>query len=257
MVQNRSSRDLVSRAHHELFTDRDVRALERYFAPNFIEHSPLVKEGFAGLRERVQAHPELHHEMYRVLQDGDLVAIHGRFTGLDEQPLVGFDLYRVADGLIVEHWDGLVPQSAPNTSGRTQLDGPTETGYSHDREKNRELVVNFFTRTLIEEHYDEFGNYTNGEEFRQHSPDIPDGTVAVIEFLKQLKDEGQGLHYAKIHHTVADGQFVLSHSEGSIAGVRHSYFELWRIENGKVAELWDAITPVPEDAQALHRHGMF
>ncbi|CDH22491.1 nuclear transport factor 2 family protein [Xenorhabdus bovienii] len=257
MDQNRSSRDLVSRAHHELFTDRDVGALERYFAPNFIEHSPLVKKGLAGLRERVQAHPELHHEMYRVLQDGDLVAIHGRFTGLDEQPLVGFDLYRVADGLIVEHWDGLVPQSAPNASGRTQLDGPTETGYSHDREKNRELVVNFFTRTLIEGHYDEFRNYTNGEEFRQHSPDIPDGTAAVIAFLKQLKDEGQGLHYAKIHHTVADGQFVLSHSEGSIAGARHSYFELWRIENGKVAELWDAITPVPEDAQALHRHGIF
>ncbi|WP_099141276.1 nuclear transport factor 2 family protein [Xenorhabdus kozodoii] len=257
MNQNRSSRDLVSRAHHELFTDRDVEALKRYFAPNFIEHSPLVKEGLTGLRELVQTHPELHHEAYRVLQDGDLVAIHGRFTGLDKQPLVGFDLYRVADGFIVEHWDGLVPQSAPNASGRTQLDGPTETEHDHDREKNRERVVNFFTRCLIEGHYDDFGNYTNGEQFRQHSPDIADGTAAVVAFLKQLKDEGQGLHYAKLHRTVADGQFVLSHSEGSIAGIRHSYFELWRVENGKVVELWDAITPVPEDAQALHRHGIF
>ncbi|OTA15714.1 polyketide cyclase [Xenorhabdus vietnamensis] len=257
MNQNRYSHDLVSCAHHELFTDHDVGALKRYFAPNFIEHSPLVKDGLAGLRELIQTHPELHHETYRVLQDGDLVAIHGRFTGLDEQPLVGFDLYRVADGLIVEHWDGLVPQSAPNASGRTQLDGPTEAGHNHDREKNRKLVVNFFTRTLIEGHYDEFGNYTNGEAFRQHSPDIPDGTAAIIAFLKRLKDEGRGLHYAKIHRTVADGQFVLSHSEGSIAGARHSYFELWRVENSKVAELWDAIAPVPEDAQALHRHGIF
>ncbi|CAM3309835.1 conserved hypothetical protein [Xenorhabdus nematophila ATCC 19061] len=257
MNQQKSLRDLVSLAHHELFTDRDVGALERYFSPNFIEHSPLVKDGLAGLRELVQACPELHHETYRVLQDGDLVAIHGRFTGLDHQPLVGFDLYRVADGLIVEHWDGLVPQAVPNASGRTQLDGPTEPGHGHDREKNRERVVNFFTRTLIAGHYDEFGHYTNGEKFRQHSPDIPDGTAAVIAFLKQLRDEGQGLHYAKIHRTVADGQFVLTHSEGSIAGVRHSYFELWRIENGKVAELWDAITPVPEDAEALHHHGIF
>ncbi|OTA20288.1 polyketide cyclase [Xenorhabdus beddingii] len=257
MNQNRSSRDWVLHAHHGLFTHRDVGTLERYFAPNFIEHSPLVKEGLAGLRELVLTHPELHHETYRVLQDGDLVAIHGRFTGLDDQPLVGFDLYRVADGLIVEHWDGLVPESAPNASGRTQLDGPTETDPGHDREKNRERVVNFFTRALIEEHYDEFGNYTNGEKFRQHSPDIPDGTAAVIAFLKQLKEEGQGLHYAKIHRTVADGQFVLTHSEGSIAGARHSYFELWRVENGKVVELWDAISPVPEDTQALHPHGIF
>ncbi|WP_446471202.1 nuclear transport factor 2 family protein [Xenorhabdus stockiae] len=252
-----ASRDVVARAHRELFTDRDVGALERYFSPNFIEHSPLVRDGLAGLRELVQTHPELHHEAYRVLQDGDLVAIHGRFTGLDIQPLVGFDLYRVVDGLIVEHWDGLVPQAAPNASGRTQLDGPTEAGDNHDREKNRKLVVNFFRRALIEGDYGEFITYTNGEAFRQHSPDISDGAAAVIAFLQQLKDDGKGLHYTKIHRTVADGQFVLTHSEGSIAGERHSYFELWRVENGKVAELWDAITPVPEDEQALHRYGIF
>ncbi|WP_246593508.1 nuclear transport factor 2 family protein [Photorhabdus akhurstii] len=82
MIQNVSPRDLVSRAHHELFTDRDVGALERYFAPHFIEHSPLVKDGLAGLRDLVWAHPELRHETYRVLQDGDLVAIHGRFNGI-------------------------------------------------------------------------------------------------------------------------------------------------------------------------------
>lgn len=75
MIQNRSPRDLVSRAHYELFTDRDVGVLERCFAPHFIEHSPLVKDGLAGLSERVRTHPELHHETYRVLQDGDLVAI--------------------------------------------------------------------------------------------------------------------------------------------------------------------------------------
>ncbi|PHM27522.1 nuclear transport factor 2 family protein [Xenorhabdus innexi] len=245
------------RAHHELFTQHDAGVLDRYFSPHFIEHSPLIKDGLSGLRELVQTHPELHHEAYRVLQDDDLVAIHGRFTGLDTQPLVGFDLYRVVDGLIVEHWDGLVPQSVPNASGRTQLDGPTEAGDSHDKEKNRKLVVSFFMRALIEEHYDEFRNYTNGEAFRQHSPDIPDGAAAVIASLQQLKDEGKGLHYSKIHRTVADGQFVLTHSEGSIAGERHSYFELWRVEKGKIAELWDAITPVPEDGQALHRYGIF
>ncbi|MDR0218747.1 MAG: nuclear transport factor 2 family protein [Enterobacteriaceae bacterium] len=253
----RFASDLVSRAHYELFTERDTGALERYFSPNFIEHSPLIKDGLAGLKDLVLTHPDLHHETHRVLQDGDLVAIHGRFIGLDIQPLVGFDLYRVADGFIVEHWDGLVPQAAPNSSGRTQLDGPTEAGHNHDKEKNRELVVNFFTRSLIEERYGEFGNYTNGELFRQHSPDIADGTVAVSTFLQQLKDEGKGLQYTKIHRTVADGQFVLTHSEGHIAGERHSYFELWRVENSKIAELWDAITPVPEDAQALHHYGIF
>ncbi|WP_127956961.1 nuclear transport factor 2 family protein [Serratia microhaemolytica] len=257
MTQPENLRDFVANAHHQLFNNHDITALERYFSPNFIEHSPLVSNGLSGLSELVETHGQMQHEAYRILQEGDLVAIHGRFTGLDEQPLIGFDLYRVADGLIVEHWDGLVAQAPANASGRTQLDGPTEPGQGHDREQNRAVVLDFFKRTLIGGDYAAIADYTNGEAFHQHSPDIADGTEAVIAFLNQLRDQGQGLHYSQIHRTLADGQFVLTHSEGSIAGQRHSYFELWRLEHGKLVELWDAITPVPEDAQAVHRYGIF
>lgn len=95
---------LVGTAHHELFSLHDTSALERYFSADFIEHSPLVADGLSGLRQLVQDCPNLKHEAVRILADGDLVAIHGRFEGLDEQPLVGFDIYRVKDGKIVEHW---------------------------------------------------------------------------------------------------------------------------------------------------------
>lgn len=256
-TQANALRERVARAHHELFTLHDTRALERYFSPRFIEHSPLVKDGVDGLFKRVHDHPELKHHAHRVLVDGDLVAIHGRYTGLGEQALVGFDVYRIADGLIVEHWDGLVPEAAPNASGRTQLDGPTEPRSGQDRETNRARVIEFFTHALIDGDYDAFAHYCNGEAFHQHSPDIADGTRAVIAFLNQLRNSGQGLQYTRIHRTVAEGDLVLTHSEGSIAGERHAYFELWRVEDGKVAELWDAIMPIPDDAQAAHRHGLF
>ncbi|HBL65024.1 MAG TPA: polyketide cyclase [Achromobacter sp.] len=250
-------RERVARAHHELFTLRDTGALERYFSPRFIEHSPLVKNGLDGLFMLVQEHPDLKHEAHRVLVDGDLVAIHGRYTGLGEQPLVGFDIYRVADNRIVEHWDGLVPEAPPNASGRTQLDGPTQPRADQDVDENRALVLGFFTRALIEGDYQAFIDNCNGEAFHQHSPDIADGTAAVIGFLNQLRESGQGLQYSRIHRCVAEGDFVLTHSEGSIAGQRHAYFELWRVQDGKVVELWDAIAPVPDDSQALHRHGIF
>ena len=256
MSHTLSTRDLVAKAHYELFTLRDTSALDRYFATDFVEHSPLVADGLSGLRELVQSCPELRHEARRVLHDGDLVTIHGRFVGLDEQPLVGFDLYRVRDGKIIEHWDGLVPEAAPNASGRTQLDGPVEPGQGN-KEQNRELVLRFFTETLVEGDYSGFERYANGEDFHQHSPDIADGVNAVIAFLEQLRKDGHGLEYARIHRSVAEGQFVLTHSEGSIAGERHAYFELWRVENGKVVELWDAIAAVPADDQALHKHGIF
>ncbi|MNI74566.1 SnoaL-like domain protein [compost metagenome] len=118
-------------------------------------------------------------------------------------------------------------------------------------------MLAFFTRALIEGDYSAFNDYCNGAGFHQHSPDIADGTVAVVDFLNQLREAGQGLQYSRVHRSVAEGDFVLTHSEGSIAGERHAYFELWRVQDGKVVELWDAITPVPEDSQARHRHGIF
>lgn len=257
MVDTLNNRELVARAHRELFDERDVGALERYFSPDFIEHSPLVADGLSGLRELVESCPDLRHQADRVLHDGDLVAIHGRFTGLDEKPLVGFDLYRVANGRIVEHWDCLVPEAAPNASGRTQLDGPTDPGTGHDTGRNRALVTAFFTETLIGGHYEGFRLYTDGNTFYQHSPDIADGVEPVIAFLEQLKASGMALRYDRIHRTVADGQFVLTQSEGRIGAERHAYYELWRVENGHIVELWDAIAPVPADADAVHDHGIF
>ncbi|WMD19998.1 nuclear transport factor 2 family protein [Achromobacter seleniivolatilans] len=257
MTKANTLRDRVARAHHELFALRDTGALDRYFSPRFIDHSPRVRNGQDILRKLIHNYPTMTHEAHRVLVDGDLVAIHGRYTGFGDQPMMSFDIYRVADNHIVEHWHGLTPEAPPNASGRTQLDGPTEPGSSQDTEKNRELVTAFFKRALIDGDYDAFTRYGNGAQFRQHSPDIADGTVAVVDFLNQLREDGKALQYSRIHRTVAEGQFVLTHSEGSIAGERHAYFELWRVEDGKIAELWDVIMPVPEDGQAAHKHGIF
>ncbi|AOA59125.1 nuclear transport factor 2 family protein [Acinetobacter larvae] len=248
---------LVSTAHHELFSMHDLSALQRYFAPDFIEHSPLVADGLTGLAQLVKDCPNLQHQAYRVLADGDLVAIHGRFEGLDADPLVGFDIYRVKDGLIVEHWDGLVKEAPLNRSGRSQLDGPSHVEHTGQEATNKALVSRFFQTALIDGDYEAFRDYTQDNQFAQHSPDIGDGVDAVIDFLTEIRAQGQGLVYHKTHRTLADGQFVLTHSEGSIAAERHAYFELWRVEHGKIAELWDAILAVPEDEQAIHPYGVF
>ncbi|MGO3363062.1 MAG: nuclear transport factor 2 family protein [Corynebacterium sp.] len=245
-------------AHTALFDRGDVGVLETAFAEDFIEHSPLVADDRAGLRKMVEeAGDAIGYTNARVLADGDFVALHGRFTGLDETDLIGFDIYRVADGKLTEHWDSLVPVSEPNASGRTQLDGPTEVDSFADSETSRDFITRYFTETLIGEDYDGFRRYTRDGVFLQHSPDIADGVDAVIGFLSDLKAKGEGLVYDKLHRSVADGQFVLTHSEGSIAGQRHSYMELWHLKDGVLSEMWDAISEVPADGEALHTHGIF
>lgn len=253
-----NTRGLVTTADRELFTEHDLSTLERNFSADYVEHSPLVADGLAGLRELVTESGEaLHHDVVRVLVDGDLVALQGSYPGLAEPLLLGFDVYRVAGGKIVEHWDGLVEEATPNPSGRTQLDGPTEPDGTTDTEASRRLVTGFFEDVLIGQNYDRIPQYTDGDRFHQHASDIADGAANMRDFLIGLKEAGTPLVYDRIHRTVAQNDFVLTHSEGSIDGERHSFCELWRVEDGKVVELWDAIGPVPADADLAHPHGAF
>lgn len=254
-------RDLVVTADRELFTEHDVSTLDRNFSADYVEHSPLVADGLQGLRDLVAASPEMRHEVARVLADeaNGLVALHGAYPGLDpDQLYVGFDIYRVADGKIVEHWDGLVAQTPPNESGHTQLDGSTKIDEYADTEANRALVKQIWASFLQGQDYVGVTRFTREDgQFTQHSGDIADGVQQMVDFLVQLKDDGTPLTYDKMHRSVAEGNFVLTHSEGSIGGERHSFCELWRIEDGKWVELWDAIGPVPPDDQLAHPHGAF
>ena len=196
------NQQIASQAHHRLFAERDVSVLDELFAEDFVEHSPLVADGRAGLRAMVEeAGDALTYTCSRELADGDLVALHGRFTGLDETPLVGFDLYRVADGKVVEHWDGLVPEaSEPNASGRTQLDGTAQPSAGQDAEGNREKVLNvLFERGLIGQDYSVFRELTRDDVFVQHSPDIADGAeaavpvVPVVDSIRRVDDAGSAV----------------------------------------------------------------
>ena len=49
--------------------------------------------------------PGFKYELGMMLADGDLVAVHGRYTGVGPTPLVGVDMFRIKDGKLVEHWD--------------------------------------------------------------------------------------------------------------------------------------------------------
>ncbi len=258
MPESTSVRQLVVEADRELFSEHDTRVLRRSFAADFVEHSPLVADGLAGLGTLVEeAGPSLRHDVARVLVDGDLVALHGAYPGLADDVLIGFDIYRVAGGKIAEHWDGLVEETAPNPSGRTQLDGRTQPDPAVDTESSRRLAVEFFEVVLIGQDYEAIPRYTNGEDFTQYAADIADGAQKMQAFLQKLKDDGSPLVYERIHRTVAQNDFVLTQSEGSIDGQRHSFCELWRVQEGRIVELWDAISPLPADAKMAHPHGAF
>src|SRR5690242_1012827 len=103
-----NNKELVLKAAGELFGDKDPSAVDRWVAADYRQHSSLAADGPEALRGLVASLPSgFRYELARVIADGDLVALHGVYHGFAPEPLVAFDLFRVADGKLAEHWDAL------------------------------------------------------------------------------------------------------------------------------------------------------
>jgi epsilon-lactone hydrolase len=119
-----ANKALVLKVLTELFEDRDVSALDRYYTDSLIQHNPRVPDGTDELRARVTANPNVHHQTGMVAADGDIVMVHGRYEGLGPRPMVGVDIYRVENGRIAEHWDVLQEEVSPTSSGHPMFTVP-------------------------------------------------------------------------------------------------------------------------------------
>jgi predicted SnoaL-like aldol condensation-catalyzing enzyme len=98
---------LVLEAFDTLFNKRDYEAAERYWSPNYIQHSAHIPPGRDGLFNLVKGiPPTLRYESGTVVAEGDFVILHGRFSGIG-LPVnwIAADIVRMKDGILVEHWD--------------------------------------------------------------------------------------------------------------------------------------------------------
>jgi predicted SnoaL-like aldol condensation-catalyzing enzyme len=102
------------------YLERDVRrAFETFVAPGYIQHNPGIPDGrdaaIAALTPMF-SDPAFHADLKRVLADGDYGVIHLHGYRGGQRGGAVMDLYRVLDGLIVEHWDVIqpIPENARN-----------------------------------------------------------------------------------------------------------------------------------------------
>ena len=101
------NKELVIKAFDTLFNKRDYAAAERYWSPNYIQHSAHIEPGREGLFNLIKTMPpKFKYESGTIVAEGDFVIVHGRFSDFGE-PVnwISADIVRIKDGILVEHWD--------------------------------------------------------------------------------------------------------------------------------------------------------
>ena len=244
------------------FATGDTETAKGLLAEGYIQHNLAYgtgRDAFIGSVEYLASAPEKTTvKNIRAFEDGDKVFLQTvyNFAGAGEQ--VAFDIFRFDDeGLIAEHWDNLADIADPNPSGHTQIDGTMDVTDLDKTEENRELVNHFLHDVMMNEAPEKTADYFDGDNYIQHNTGIADGLSGLGAALEELGKQGIQMIYDENHQILAQGNFVLAVSEGTFGGAPTSYYDLWRIENGKIAEHWDVMETIAEKDTWQNQNGKF
>ena len=137
------------------------------------------------------------------------------------------------------------------------IDGPTEVSDVAQTAATKSIVRNFVTDILVNGQMDKLAGYFDGDNYIQHNPQIPDNLSGLGAALQAMAKQGVTMKYNRIHTVLAEGNFVLVVSEGQLAGKHSSFYDLFRVSKGKIAEHWDTIETIPAKSEWKNQNGKF
>ena len=109
---------IVLEAFETLFNKRDYAAAEKFWSPNYMQHSAHIAPGREGLFNLIKSiPPTLKYEPGTMVAEGDFVIVHGRFSGFGA-PVnwIAADIVRMKNGILVEHWDVIQDEATEQQS---------------------------------------------------------------------------------------------------------------------------------------------
>lgn len=121
-----SNKEIVLDVLKRAFIDRDPTVVAEYFGANYKQHNPVIPDGPSAIAGMIPTLTSLTYEPGMAVADGDLVMVHGRYTGWGPKPMIAVDIFRVEGGKVVEHWDVMQEEvpAADTASGNAMFTRP-------------------------------------------------------------------------------------------------------------------------------------
>jgi predicted SnoaL-like aldol condensation-catalyzing enzyme len=109
-AQEQANHDLVLEMYHNVLVAMDSSQVDRYIAPEYVQHSSLAAPTIQALKDFLdhvrRESPDARQTIHRRFVDGDHVIVHVHVERWRGDPgLAVVDMFRCAEGKIVEHWD--------------------------------------------------------------------------------------------------------------------------------------------------------
>lgn len=242
------------------FVDHDPEAAQPLVTPDYIQHNPQVPTGSDGLMGLIPLVEQsgMTATTHRIITEGNMVVLHNTYDKADAfgaSSLAAFDIFRVENGKVAEHWDNLQPVPDSSVSGRGMTDGVTEITDLDKTHENKELVLGFVHDVLGGAAPENVTRYMDPEIYMQHNPMIGDGLAGLMAAIEAFAAQGQVITKFEPQFAVAEGNFVFVATDAVMGGEPWAFFDLWRVEEGKIVEHWDVVSPIP--AEMAHGNGKF
>lgn len=120
---------------------------------------------------------------------------------------------------------------------------------------NKELVLEFYDKVFNAHDLSDLGRYMR-EDYRQHSPEVADGREGFRAFA-------EGFFQLDPHMTImaaaedGDRVFVFFRCDFRANGGSAKVCDIYRVEDGMLAEHWDVIQPISADDAFNNGNGHF
>lgn len=177
----------------------------------------------------------------RIIQDDSLVAVHSRMLG--DTLRFRWDILQIENQQILAHWSNVNDSLGLNPSNHSEIDGPTIPEELDKTDTNRAHIKHFMDQCMIREdggaaQFFDFGLYI------QHNRDVGDGLSGLLWAMMKMSLKGDKISFKHNYHVIAEGNLVLSATEGFVGEQKTVFYDFFRVEENKIVEHWDIITPV-------------
>ena len=104
-----TNKEIVLNFYRDVWNAHDDSKVSQYVCEDYVQHNPNVEQGRQGLLNFLKFFftKEAKHDIQLALEDGDLVAVYVYVTFNDGSKAVVTDIYRLENGIIMEHWDSV------------------------------------------------------------------------------------------------------------------------------------------------------